>query len=136
MIPIINKPFVDATYNPGLKLISVIWKDEPFTGEEFNKTYEQVLLFGKDNEVENFMADIRAQRIMSPDERKWFQNYVIGQAVNYGLKRAAVVFSGSVFKKFYLNNILDSTKKFNLPLKFFYTREEAVDWLSSELKQK
>ena len=51
------------------------------------------------------------------------------KSVEQGLKAAAVIFNGNVFKKYYVNVILKATNKFGLPLKVFTDLQPAEDWL-------
>jgi hypothetical protein len=59
---------------------------------------------------------------------------MIPKAIDNGLKRAAVVFDGNVFKKYYINMILQVINKFGIPMKLFSTEEDAVKWFQSFYK--
>jgi hypothetical protein len=83
----------------------------------------------KKGQITNYMSDIRMQGVVSPEYRKWFQDVVIPSAVSSGLKKGAVVFDGNVFQKYYLNNIMNFTKKYGLQFKFFSSRDEAIEWM-------
>ena len=87
--------------------------------------------YAKNHEAQNFLSDIREQSVVSPENRKWFEEIMIPQAIDVGLKRAAVIFDGNVFKKYYLNMIIKVTNKFGLPLKIFNSEEEAIEWFKS-----
>ena len=71
-----------------------------------------------------FLSDIREQAVISPEDRKWFENEAMPKAVAKGLNAAAVVFNGNVFKKYYLNIILQATNKFGLPMNVFTKRNQ------------
>jgi hypothetical protein len=57
---------------------------------------------------------------------------MVPMAINAGLKRAAVITSGNAFKRYYVNMILSSVAKFNIPFKIFGDEQEAVDFLMKE----
>ena len=115
-------------------LVQVRWKSVPkMQLEEYQNALTLALDFQEKNseKVKFYLSDIREQKILSPDFRKWFEKVAIPRAKKSKLKASAVIFDGNVFKKYYLNNIMNSTKKFGIPFKFFSTREDALIWLES-----
>lgn len=133
-IAILDNSYVKALYMPELKLVTVTWNGQ-VSSENYRGTYTTVLDYqknlGSSMAVENFMADIRNQGVVNPNDRKWFEEVAIARAISQGLKRTAVVTDANVFKKYYLNLILKATNKFGLPLKLFGTPEEAIEWFKS-----
>ncbi len=99
------------------------------SSEEYRKTFLFLLDEQKRLGIYRFLSDIRDQAVISPEDRKWFENEAMPKAVQQGLKAAAVVFNGNVFKQYYLNIILQATNKFGLPMKVFTETEPAEDWL-------
>ena len=135
MIVILDKPFANVVYDEELLLVTLTWKDAPLTFENYKETFISMLDFQKDKTVNNYIADIRQQRIISPHFRKWFQEEGVSRAVKQGLKKGAVIFNGNVFKKYYLNNIMNTTKRFGLPFKFFNSTEKAMEWFNAEMNK-
>ena len=87
--------------------------------------------FSETNTVNSFFSNTKQQGVVSPEDRKWFQDYVLSEAVKNGLKRGAVVTPGSVFKTYYLKLIAKSTSEYNVPLKLFKNEKDAFEWLKS-----
>lgn len=106
MVKIFENDLVKTAYHADLKLISFTWKDKSFTFEEYKEPFEVSLDFHRDKDVlvYNFLSDLRNQKVVPPHFRKWFQDVAIQRAIKQGLKRAGVVMSGNVFKKYYINN--------------------------------
>jgi hypothetical protein len=129
---IVNESYVEVKCVPELKLIQIVWKGT-FTYDQYKDAFIKSLDYQKAAgiPISNFLSDIRKQGVVNPDSRKWFEENALPRAVNQGLKRAAVVFDGNVFKKYYINIILQATNKFKLPFKFFSTSEDAIAWLKS-----
>lgn len=129
---IFNEGFARITHHPNQKMIKVVWNGA-FTKEQYQKAIETALDFQKKEAtpVENYLSNILKQGIVNPESRKWFEQVAMPRATEQGLKRAGVVFDGNVFKKYYLNLILQATNKFKLPLRFFNTEEEAIGWFAS-----
>ncbi len=120
----------DIVYIPELELLQIIWKGK-INSEQYQETFLAALKFAENRATSRFMSDIRQQVIIGPRDRSWFEEVALPGAIERGLKKGAVVFDGNIFKEYYLNHILVRTKKFNLPLKFFRTQEEAIEWLTS-----
>ena len=130
MKTIVDTNYVNVIHDEDLKLIQVVWLGNA-SSEEYRDTYEKILEFAKNNPASYFFSDITLQKIISPIDRKWFEEDVMPRAIDLNIQRAAIVFGGGVFKRYYFNNIMAKTKKFKLPFKAFSTYEEAVNWFKS-----
>lgn len=131
-IVVFNEHFAKVTYHLNHKMIKVEWNGT-FSKEEYQLAIETALDFQlkKGFHVENYLSNILHQGIVNPISRKWFEQVAIPRAIKQGLKRAGVVFDGNVFKKYYLNLILQASSAYKLPLKFFNSEEEAIKWFTS-----
>lgn len=127
---ILDTDYAEISHDPELKLGKIVWKRKTST-EEYQYAFITLLEYSKKNTTDNFLSDIRNQSVVSPENRKWFESDMLPKAIENGLKRAAVVFDGNVFKKYYLNMIIKVTNKFKMPLKMFATEEEAIQWFQS-----
>ena len=127
----INEPFAMGIYYPGKLLVHINWKGRQ-NSEQYRETLQKALDLASEHKIKFYISDVRNQRLVSPEDRKWFQEVAMPTAIERGLEKAAVVFAGNVFKKYYLNNIFNASKKFGLPLKFFYNEEEAENWLFND----
>lgn len=124
---ILNTNYALVTYNPVLKMGKVEWRGKT-TSAEYQNTIVSLLDFADKYPVDYYLSDIINQSVVSPDDRKWFENIAVPMAIGKGLKKAGVVFAGNVFKKYYLNMIIQATGKLGLPLKLFSNDEEAIKW--------
>jgi len=129
---VFSENFVRITYHHDQKLIKVVW-DGTFSKEQYQYAIESALDYQLKQSfpVENYLSNILNQGIVNPESRKWFEQVAMPRAIKQGLKRAAVVFDGNVFKKYYLNLILQASNAFKLPLKFFNSEEEAIKWFEA-----
>lgn len=125
---LLDKEFATVTFDDDLKLVKLVWKGRT-THEQYMEAFNTGIDYGKEHEVNLFLSDVRNQQIVSPDSRKWFQAEAIPRAKSFGLKRAAVVLDGNVFKRYYLNHIFGTTKRTGIELQFFKNMEEAMDYL-------
>ncbi|MDW7694396.1 STAS/SEC14 domain-containing protein [Flammeovirgaceae bacterium SG7u.111] len=121
----------DIIFIPEMKLLQIIWKGK-VNSEQYKETFLSALKYADIIDKGNFMSDIRRQVIIGPRDRTWFEEVALPSAIERGLQKAAVVFDGNIFKEYYLNHILVRSKKFDLPLKFFRSTEEAIEWLNEK----
>jgi len=128
---IFENEYSKVTYEEDLKILNIIWTEKRLTFEEYQRPFTICLNYMKKKKVDNYISDIRKQTIISPEFRKWLQDYVLPEAVKAGLKRIVVVANVNVFKQYYINNVFKSASKFGIPLKTFNTLEEAKNWFKS-----
>lgn len=134
-IVIFKENYAQLSYYPELKMVKVVWNGIA-TAEQYKLTIETALNFQKKESrpIENYLSNILKQGIVNPESRKWFEQDAMPRAAAQGLKRAGVVFDGNVFKKYYLNLILQATNKYKLPMRLFTTEEEAISWFKKEME--
>lgn len=124
---IINEKYVTAYYSKSLKVVGVVW-DGIFTKEQYINLFDQLLDFGRKNEVIGFYSDIRKQGVVSVEARKYFEKNVSPEAQRLGINKTGVVSDASPFKKYYLNTIIKMTGR---PAKICSDPEEALNYIIS-----
>lgn len=122
--------YVKVIYEEDLKLIDILWLGS-CVSDEYRETWETIVEWGQKNTFYNLFSDIQEQKIVSPIDRKWFEEEIIPAGLKAGLRRAGIVFGGGIFKRYYFNNIMSKLMKHNLPFKAFATRDEALEWFKS-----
>jgi hypothetical protein len=129
---VFSESFARITYHTKYKMIKVVWNGS-FSKEQYQLAIETALNFQLKElvPIDFYLSNILNQGIVNPESRKWFEKVAMPRAIKQGLKRAAVVFDGNVFKKYYLNLILQASNSYKLPLKFFSTEEDAINWFIS-----
>jgi hypothetical protein len=125
---LLDTDYAVVTFDKAKSLGMIKWKGKS-TSEEYQQAFVSLLEIQKTNEITRYISDIRNQSVISPSDRKWFETVAFPRAVEQGLKAAAVVFDGNVFKKYYINVVLASTNKFGLPMKVFNDLDEAIEWI-------
>lgn len=133
MIKLDETDFAMVALYEDIHLITVTWKEKSLSFSDYKHPFVVALNYQKDSKtpIFNYISDVRKQTVVSPQYRKWFQDTALPRAVNQGLKRGAVVTDANVFKRYYLNHIMNSTKHFGLPLKMFKQPENALKWFKS-----
>ena len=129
---ILEENYVKLSYIPERKLVQLVWNGS-LTKEQYQSAFIAALDFQKNAQVPiyNFLSDTRRQGMVNPENRKWFETVMLPQALKQGLRRGGVVFDGTIFKKYYLNLILQATNKFKFSLRLFNSLDEAYAWFSS-----
>jgi hypothetical protein len=127
---VFDAPYAKVTYEPHKRLLVLIWSGNPMK-DEYKKPFLAMQDFGRKYPVDSMLTDITKQGVVSPENRKWFENEMVPKAVEAGLKQAAIVTDGNAFKLYYLNIILSAVRKFPMTTKLFNDRQEALTWLES-----
>jgi hypothetical protein len=122
--------YAKVTYDVQKRLLILIWNGNPMK-DEYKKPFLAMQDFGRKYPVDSMLTDITKQGVVSPENRKWFENEMVPKAVEAGLKQAAIVTDGNAFKLYYLNIILSAVGKFPMTTKLFNDRQEAFTWLDS-----
>lgn len=122
-----------ATYTEELKLSSIQWKNvKTIPSSNYKELFDVLLTYSEERGVISYMSDSREGGVVSPEDRKWFQDVAVPRAAKAGLKHAAIVIKKDPFKKYYMNAILKVvTKKAPYNMKIFYNYDEAIDWIKS-----
>lgn len=128
---LLDTDYAEISHDAELNLGKVVWKRKTSI-EEYQHAFITLLEYSKSNKTDNFLSDIRNQSVVSPENRKWFEQEMLPRAIDAGLKRAGVIFDGNVFKKYYINMIIKVSNKFGLPLKVFNTEQEAIEWFKGK----
>ena len=134
METILETDYALVEYSPTDLLVQIIWKKvKKISLEEYQNAFNSALDYQENNpgKVVHFLSDIRLQGVLSPAYRKWFQEVALSRAIKNKLKDGAVLFEDNIFQKYYLNNIMNSTKKFGINFKFFSKREDAIEWFKN-----
>ena len=131
METLFDTPYATISYEPDIKLLEIKWKATNFTSEQYREIFNKAVEISSNKPVDNFLSDIIEQKIVSPTDRKWFEEEAIPKAMATGLKRAGIILGGNPFKRYYFNNIMAKTGKFKLPLKAFKNKQSAIEWFKS-----
>ena len=126
---ILETDYVEIIHDSDLNLGKIAWKRKT-TLEEYQVAFITMLNYSNENPIKYFLSDIRNQSVVSPESRKWFETEVIPKAIESGYSKAAVLFDGNVFKKHYINMLINVTNKFRVPLKMFNKEEDAIKWFA------
>jgi len=124
---ILETEYAVISHDVSLKLGKIVWKRKTSV-EEYKHSFITLFDFAKNNTTYFFLSDIRNQSVVSPEGRKWFETDLLPKAIKMGLKKAVSISDDNVFKKYYLNILIKSSKKFGLPLKLFSNEEDAIKW--------
>lgn len=129
---IMEEDYVKVYYDKEKELGKVVWFGIA-DRDQYRKPFMKLLEWAKNgHKVTRFLSDTREQGIVNPENRKWFEQEMVPAAMEAGLKRAAAISGGNVFKRYYLNMILSAINKFNMPFKIFSDEESAVEFLMKE----
>lgn len=121
-----------VSYDPELRLGLVVWKGTP-DFEEYKKPFMCLLDYADSHPIENFYSDVIQQGAVPVEFRKWFESEMVPAAKAKGLQRTVIITTDNPLKKYYLNMLLIVVNKFDIPIRIFSTKEQALGWIKNEL---
>jgi hypothetical protein len=107
----------------------ILWKKHPGNVHEYQQPFIVLLEYSKLHPITKFLSDTRKQGMMPAAFRKYFVDNILPQAVNRGLKVGASISNADALTRFYLNMILRSTGRYNLPYRIFSSQQRAISWM-------
>ncbi len=125
---IFNTDYIDILFDEEYKVVIAKWKDAKFTSEQYREVWEKTLEFGYNNDIDFFLSDIVNQKVVNPEDRKWFETEAIPRAIKTGIKKAGIILGSNPFKIYYFNNIMKKVGSKKLPFKAFKNKEKAYSW--------
>jgi signal transduction histidine kinase len=108
----------------------IIWKKN-VTSEEYRQAFETVLLTLKKYNTPGWIADLRNQGTITPEDQKWFIENVLSVAAQNGLKRIGTVGFTDPVRKDYYERMRQKTAEFGVELKVFADSDSAILWMKS-----
>lgn len=121
--------FYDANINNTV----IIWKRN-VTSEEYRKAFEVLLQTIRTYNTPGWIADLRNQGVILPQDQQWFISNVLKTAADNGLIRIGAVGFNDPIRKDYYQRMISKTAEFGVELKVFGSIEEAVDWMAQLVK--
>ncbi len=129
---LLDKEYALVTYFPEQEMARIKWKGN-VNVDQYRNAFMTVYDYAiAGNLVKRFYSDTREQGVVGPENRKWFEKEMLPKAIDAGMERAGTISDANIFKRYYLNMILKSINKFNLPFKLCGSEEEVVEFLMQE----
>jgi len=131
MREIFNSDYVNISFDEEFKVVFVKWFNVNFDSDQYKDVWEKTIEFGNNNDVDYFLSDIIDQRVVAPNDRKWFEEEAINRAIKTGIKKAGIILGSNPFKIYYFNNIMKKVGGTDLPFKAFKNKEKAYEWFTN-----
>jgi len=128
MKEIFKTDYVEITFDEEAKVLFAKWTKANFTSEQYREVWEKNLEFGFANDVDFFLSDIIEQKVVTPEDRKWFEESAVPRAIKTGIKKGGIILGANPFKRYYFNNIMKKIGGTDLPFKAFKDKDAAYKW--------
>ena len=131
METVFEKTYAKITVDTENKVMYVVWNGF-ITSEQYREVFIKLLDLLKEHKIVRLLTDTRKQGVISPTDRKWLETEIVPEAVKNGLKYSATVVTKDVFKQYYMNEIVNSSKQKGMEdFRLFDDDKEAKEWLLS-----
>ncbi len=116
-------------YDANINNTVIIWKRN-VTSEEYRKAFEVVLQTIKTYNTPGWIADLRNQGVIRPEDQQWFIDTVLKTAFRNGLRRIGAVGFNDPIRKDYYQRMQKICAEMGIELRVFDTVEAAVGWMA------
>ena len=106
----------------------IIWKKN-VASVEYRAAFESVLQTIEKYRTPGWIADLRNQGKIDPDDQKWFVEKVLKVASEKGLERIASVGFDDPVRKDYYDRMVEKTAEYGIHLRVFHDMDSAVQWM-------
>jgi len=115
-------------YHAMLNNTVIVWKQQ-VTSEEYRRAFEVVLQTLKQYNTPGWIADLRKQGVIMPEDQQWFIESVLKPAVENGLKYIATIGFDDPVRREYFERMKIRTESFGVELRVFTDMNQAVEWM-------
>jgi signal transduction histidine kinase len=115
-------------YDANINNTVIIWKRN-LQATEYRKAFEVVLQTIKTYNTPGWIADLRNQGKISPEDQQWFITHVLQAAAHNGLVRIGTVGFTDPIRTDYFERMKAITSTLGIELRTFDTVEAAVEWM-------
>ncbi len=115
-------------YDANINNTVIVWKRN-VTSAEYRKVFEVVYETLKTYKTPGWIADLRNQGVIQPEDQQWFIENVLKAAAHNGLKHIGAVGFADPERKDYYQRMQKTTAELGIELRAFDTIEAAVAWM-------
>ncbi len=113
-----------------LKIVCITWNGG-CTSEEYRNAMEEGFQLVKKHNLKGWLSDTTHGAAISPDDYKWVTTDLVPRALGI-VDKIAIISSEDIFRQLVTEEIAnDVTKTSNMKLRYFVSKEEAIQWLCS-----
>lgn len=116
-------------YDANINNTVIIWKRN-VTSAEYRRAFEVVLQTIKTYNTPGWIADLRNQGVIQPEDQQWFIHTVLITANQNGLRRIGAVGFTDPIRKDYYERMQKICAELGIEIRVFDSVEAAISWMS------
>lgn len=117
-------------FDANLNVTLVIWKRN-ILSNEYRETFEKILATLKTYNSRGWIADLRNQGVIAPEDQEWFTKTILPQALASGLRLVCSIGFSDPIRKDYLERMKNFSKSHGIVFQDFQTIPEAKAWIGA-----
>lgn len=127
-----EKPYAQIFFDASINASGITWQGA-ITSAQYREIHTKSLEFFKAFNTPNFIGDVSKQGPIALDDQQWLLNTILPEAVQFGLKRIAVINSLELQEesKNYLNEIQNRLQQIGIVYQQFESKTSSIEWLGS-----
>jgi signal transduction histidine kinase len=128
---VMETDFFRLFYDAHSNTTGMVWKRD-VSDEEYREAFVKNLEVFRQFKTPNMVSSMHGIEPASPENQEWLLDSIIPDAIEYGLKKLAVV-ANSIRPKYreYLDSLMESVSP-RVSCRYFKTMEDAKKWINEE----
>ena len=124
--------YVEIYHDPKNHLVMDVWRGNFGTQQNFQNAILKAIEVIKEHSCTRWVGDLREMKGSFDSSASWLFQTAVPQAMQYGLRRSALIWPENVFSKL---SVKDTMKKISfLELRAFDKPETTFEWILTEVE--
>ena len=118
------------TYNEEIESVVLVWKGF-VKSEEYREIMTKTFETAKFHKAKNWLSDMTNAKVVSQEDQKWVNEYLIPEGYKIGVKKVGMVLSENVFNEMFAKKLGTNISDYadHISVGYFYTMDQAEGWV-------
>ena len=127
---VIDNSKVLLTYKVEIESVVLVWKGF-VKSEEYRTVMTEAYETAKLHKAKNWLSDMTNAKVVTQEDQKWVNEYLIPEGYKIGVKKVGMVLSENVFNEMFAKKLGANINDFddNISVGYFYTMDQAEEWI-------
>lgn len=114
------------------KMVEIIWTATHTDSSKYRLTLTKALIVVKQYEVNKWLSDMSIMEKVTREDREWVEDYLIANAAENGVQKAAFVLSTEMYDKIHTSEFHKTVEEHKIKAQSFRNRSDAIKWLKQK----
>lgn len=129
-------PACDICFNEKLNAVQTKWKGLFVQGDEFRLVLDKIIELLAKKKVHIIIADAREMKVISSQDQQWILDSWYPRALAAGFSFEGLIVSKNTFNEHSIKKIVHNYDDKKVETVYFFSYEEAEDWIKNNIALK